>query len=292
MIEKTGLIPFDQEFKVSYTPAEIDFKDYDALKAKVEETIEGWSDYVVTAESYSSDKKTKAELNRMRKVLTDRRKEITKQASEPIDKFTEQIKYLDKEIKVAVDQIDKGIKFFDEKARKERHQQNLLQLGEIAKEYGLDLQKLEYSPKWDNKTASWKTIEQEARSQFETILKEQQAKEEAQQVIIDKANSYTKPAMTPSSYLELLEYKSLPDILKQMDNDHEYLKEQAQRQAEQKRKEVKAVAKKGDKYINAETGEVAKAVYTITLKVTGNKDQLKALSSFMKDWGIAVERIN
>lgn len=282
----------DQEFKVNYTPAEINFKDYDALKAKVEETIEGWSDYVVTAESYSSDKKTKAELNRMRKALNDRRKEITKQASEPIDKFTEQIKYLDKEIKVAVDRINDGIKFFDEKAKKERHQQNLLQLGEIAKEYGVDLQELEYDPKWDNKTASWKSIEEDARKQFEDILEKEKAKKEAQQVIIDKANSYTKPAMTASSYLDLLNYKSLPDILKQMDNDHEYLRAQAQRQAEQKRKEIQSIEKKGDKYINAETGEVAKEVYTIILKVTGNKDQLKALSSFMKDWGIVVESIN
>lgn len=291
MVEKTGLIPFDQEFKVSYTPAQIDFKDYDALKDKVEETIEGWSDYVVTAESYKYDKKTKAELNRMRKVLNDRRKDITKQASEPIDKFTEQIKFLDKEIKVAVDQIDKGIKFFDEKAKKERHQQNLVQLGKIAQEYKIDLQELEYNPKWDNKTTSWKAIEEEARKQFEDILEKIKAKEESQQVIIDKANSYSKPVMTPSSYLELLEYKSLPDILKQMESDHEYLKQQAEKQAERKRKEVQSIEKKGDKYINAKTGEVAKEVYSLTLELTGSKEQLSALSRFIKDWGIAYKRV-
>lgn len=288
---EASLITFDQDFKVGFKPAEIEFKDYEALKAKVEETVKGWNDYVVTAQSYSSDKKTKAELNRVRKALNDQRKQITKQASEPIDKFTEQIKYLDKEIKVAVDQIDSGIKFFDGKAKKERHQQNLIKLGKIAQEYGIDLQKLEYNPKWDNKTASWTNTEKEARSQFEAIKKEQQAKEEAQQVIIDKANSYTKPAMTPSSYLELLEYKSLPDILKQMDSDHKYLREQAEKQAERKRKEVQAIEKKGDKYINADTGEVAKEVYSLTLELTGSKEQLSALSRFIKDWGIAYKRI-
>ena len=148
-INKTqALITFENEnFPINFEPAKVDFPGYQDLKAKVDELAKGWDTYVVTSKSYPYDKKTKAELNRIRKALNDRRKDITKQASQPIDEFTALIKGLDLEIKEAVDHINEGIKVFDEKARKDKHQQNLIKLGEIATEYGVALQKLEYNHK-------------------------------------------------------------------------------------------------------------------------------------------------
>lgn len=287
------LIRFENEdFPISFKPAEVDFPGYQDLKAKVDELAKDWDTYVVTSKSYPYDKKTKAELNRIRKALNDRRKDITKQASQPIDEFTALIKGLDLEIKEAVDHINEGIKAFDEKARKDKHQQNLIKLGEIATEYGVALQKLEYNPKWDNKTTSWKTIEEEARQQFEAIVEQEKARKEAEQVIANKANEYTKPAMTASPYLQMLDYKSLPDVLTQMDNDHKYLIEQAKQQEENRKKAVQVLEKHGDKYIDAKTGEVVDKLHTVTLRLRGTKEQMTALSNFIKDWGIDYERVD
>ncbi len=287
------LIRFENEdFPISFKPAEVDFPGYQDLKAKVDELAKGWDTYVVTSKSYPYDKKTKAELNHIRKALNDRRKDITKQASQPIDEFTALIKGLDLEIKEAVDHINEGIKSFDEKARKDKHQQNLIRLGEIATEYGVALQKLEYNPKWDNKSTSWKTIEEEARQQFEAILEQEKARKEAEQVIANKANEYTKPAMTANPYLQMLDYKSLPDVLTQMDNDHKYLIEQAKQQEENRKKAVQALEKHGDKYIDAKTGEVVDKLHTVTLRLRGTKEQMTALSNFIKDWGIDYERVD
>lgn len=287
------LIRFENEdFPISFKPAEVDFPGYQDLKAKVDELAKGWDTYVVTSKSYPYDKKTKAELNRIRKALNDRRKEITKQASQPIDEFTALIKGSDLEIKEAVDHINEGIKAFDEKARKDKHQQNLIRLGEIATEYGVALQKLEYNPKWDNKSTSWKTIEEEARQQFEAIVEQEKARKEAEQVIANKANEYTKPAMTASPYLQILDYKPLPDVLTQMDNDHKYLIEQAKQQEENRKKAVQDLEKHGDKYIDAKTGEVVDKLHTVTLRLRGTKEQMTALSNFIKDWGIDYERVD
>lgn len=293
-INKTqALITFENEnFPINFEPAKVDFLGYQDLKAKVDEIAQGWDTYVVTSKSYPYDKKTKAELNRIRKALNDRRKEITKQASQPIDEFTALIKGLDLEIKEAVDHINEGIKAFDEKARKDKHQQNLIKLGEIATEYGIALQKLEYNPKWDNKSTSWNTIEEEARQQFEAILEQEKARKEAEQVIANKANEYTKPAMTASPYLQMLDYKSLPDVLTQMDNDHEYLIKQAKQQEENSKKAIESLEQHGDKYVDAKTGEVVDKVHSVTLKLTGTTDQLTALSNFIRDWGISYERVN
>lgn len=290
---KKDMITFENEnFPISFKKAEIDFPGYELLNAKVDDLAKGWESYVVTSKSYPYDKKTRAELNRIRKALNDRRKSITQQASQPIDEFTAQIKSLDLKIKVAVDHISEGIKSFDDKAKKDKHQQNLLQLGKIAVEYNIPLQELDYQEKWDNKTASWGKIEEEARQQFETIAERLKARKEAEQVIATKANEYTKPAMTASPYLQMLDYKSLPDVLTQMDNDHDYLIKQAKQQEENRKKAIESLEQYGDKYVDAKTGEVVDKVHSVTLKFTGTKEQLTALSNFIRDWGISYEKVD
>lgn len=290
---KKDMITFENEnFPISFKKAEIDFPGYELLNAKVDDLAKGWESYVVTSKSYPYDKKTRAELNRIRKALNDRRKSITQQASQPIDEFTAQIKSLDLKIKVAVDHISEGIKSFDDKAKKDKHQQNLLQLGKIAVEYNVPLQELDYQEKWDNKTTSWGTIEEEARQQFEVIAERLKARKEAEQVIATKANEYTKPAMTASPYLQMLDYKSLPDVLTQMDNDHHYLIKQAKQQEENRKKAIESLEQHGDKYVDAKTGEVVDKVHSVTLKLTGTTEQLTALSNFIRDWGISYEKVN
>lgn len=287
------LIKFEnEEFPISYTKAEIDFQGYPALDAKVDALTKDWDKYVVTAESYPYDKKTRAELNRIRRALSERRKVIVKESSQQITEFNTKVKGLDLKIKGVVDHLSEGLKTFDDQARKEKHQQNLLRLGELAKEYGVALQELDYQDKWDNKTTSWTTIEEDARQQFEAIVEKQKARKEAEQVIANKANEYTKPAMTASPYLQMLDYKSLPDVLTQMDNDHEYLIKQAKQQEENRKKAIEALEQHGDKYVDAKTGEVVDKVHSVTLKFTGTKEQLTALSNFIRDWGISYEKVD
>ena len=287
------LIKFEnEEFPISYKAAEVDFQGYEALDAKVDAMTKDWDKYVVTAESYPYDKKTRAELNRIRRALSDRRKVIVKESSQQITEFNTKVKGLDLKIKGVVDHLSEGLKAFDEQARKDKHQQNLLRLGELAKEYGVALQELDYQDKWDNKTTSWTIIEEDARQQFEAIVEKQKARKEAEQVIANKANEYTKPAMTASPYLQMLDYKSLPDVLTQMDNDHKYLIEQAKQQEENRKKAVQALEKHGDKYIDAKTGEVVDKLHTVTLRLRGTKEQMTALSNFIKDWGIDYERVD
>lgn len=287
------LIKFEnEEFPISYKAAEVDFQGYEALDAKVDALTKDWDKYVVTAESYPYDKKTRAELNRIRRALSDRRKVIVKESSQQITEFNTKVKGLDLKIKGVVDHLSEGLKTFDDQARKDKHQQNLLRLGELAKEYGVALQELDYQDKWDNKTTSWTTIEEDARQQFEAIVEKQKARKEAEQVIANKANEYTKPAMTANPYLQMLDYKSLPGVLTQMDNDHKYLIEQAKQQEENRKKAVQALEQHGDKYVDAKTGEVVDKLHTVTLRLRGTKEQMTALSNFIKDWGIDYERVD
>lgn len=290
---KKDMITFEnEEYPISFKGAEIDFQGYEALDAKVDAMTKDWDKYVVTAQSYPYDKKTRAELNRIRRALSDRRKTIVKESSQQITEFNTKVKGLDLKIKGVVDHLSEGLKTFDDQARKDKHQQNLIRLGELAKEYGVALQELDYQDKWDNKTTSWTIIEEDARQQFEAIVEKQKARKEAEQVIANKANEYTKPAMSANPYLQMLDYKSLPDVLAQMDTDHEFLIRQAKEQKENRKKAIEALEQQGDKYVDAKTGEVVDKVHSVTLKLTGTKEQLTALSNFIRDWGISYERVN
>lgn len=290
---KKDMITFEnEEYPISFKAAEIDFQGYEALDAKVDAMTKDWDKYVVTAQSYPYDKKTRAELNRIRRALSDRRKTIVKESSQQITEFNTKVKGLDLKIKGVVDHLSEGLKTFDDQARKDKHQQNLIRLGELAKEYGVALQELDYQDKWDNKTTSWTTIEEDARQQFEAIVEKQKARKEAEQVIANKANEYTKPAMSANPYLQMLDYKSLPDVLTQMDNDHDYLIKQAKQQEENRKKAIESLKQHGDKYVDAKTGEVVDKVHSVTLKLTGTTEQLTALSNFIRDWGISYERID
>lgn len=290
---KKDMITFEnEEYPISFKAAEIDFQGYEALDAKVDAMTKDWDKYVVTAQSYPYDKKTRAELNRIRRALSDRRKTIVKESSQQITEFNTKVKGLDLKIKGVVDHLSEGLKTFDDQARKDKHQQNLIRLGELAKEYGVALQELDYQDKWDNKTTSWTIIEEDARQQFEAIVEKQKARKEAEQVIANKANEYTKPAMSANPYLQMLDYKSLPDVLTQMDNDHDYLIKQAKQQEENRKKAIESLKQHGDKYVDAKTGEVVDKVHSVTLKLTGTTEQLTALSNFIRDWGISYERID
>lgn len=81
-------------------------------------------------------------------------------------------------------------------------------------------------------------------------------------------------------------------IISRLDNDHKYLIEQAKQQEENRKKAIESLEQHGDKYVDAKTGEVVDKVHSVTLKLTGTKEQLTALSNFIRDWGISYEKVD
>lgn len=77
-----------------------------------------------------------------------------------------------------------------------------------------------------------------------------------------------------------------------MEADHKYLIDQAKTQEENRKKAMQDMEQHGNKYIDAKTGEIVDKVYSITLKLSGNKEQMQCLSSFLRDWGIKYEKVS
>lgn len=290
------LIKFDnEELPVTLEPAKIDFPKYEELKTRVTKLTNSLKDYVVTADSYEQDKKTRAELNHIQKTLSKKRIDIFNEAIAPANEFKQEISQLEKQIKIASNKIDEGIKYYTDKEKEAKFQEIKLRLGNLALKYNVSIQLLGDIRKkdnqfnhWLNKSCSWKRIETEAENFFKSEAEKATAKADAQKVVIDKANNpLFKSALPIYPYLEMLDYKSLPDVLNQMDNDLKSVK----KQKNQQKKAMQDIKKHGDQYIDTNTGEVVDTVHSMTIKFSGTIEQFKALLQYAESNNISYERV-
>lgn len=293
------LIKFDnEELTVTLEPAKIDFPKYEELKMRVTKLTNSLKDYVVTADSYEQDKKTRAELNHIQKTLSKKRIDIFNEAIAPANEFKQEISQLEKQIKIASNKIDEGIKYYTDKEKDAKFQEIKLRLGNLALKYNVSIQLLgdirekdNQFNHWLNKSCSWKRIEVEAENFFKTEAENQKLKATLNQVVIDRAKSYDKLAISPNPYLEMLNYKDLDQVLVQMAHDHEDAVNQEKQRQIENRKAAEAVERRGDKYVDTNTGEVVDSVHSMTVKFSGTIEQFKALLQYAKSNNISYERV-
>lgn len=293
------LIKFDnEELPINLEPAKIDFPKYEELKKRVDRLTNSLKDYVVTEDSYEQDKKVRAELNRIQKMLSKKRIEIFNEAVEPANEFKQHISGLEKQIKCASDRISEGIKHYTDKEKDAKFQEIKLRLGNLALKYNVSIQLLgdirekdNQFNHWLNKSCSWKRIETEAEEFFKTTAENQKLKATLNQVVIDRAKSYDKPTISPNPYLEMLNYKDLDQVLVQMAHDHEDAVNQEKQRQIENRKATEAVERRGDKYVDTNTGEVVDSVHSMSLRFYGSKDQLDKLVKYARKLNISFEKV-
>lgn len=293
------LIKFEnEELPINLEPAKIDFPKYEELKKRVDRLTDSLKDYVVTEDSYEQDKKTRAELNRIQKALSKKRIEIFNEAVEPANEFKQQVSGLEKQIKHASDRISEGIKHYTDKEKDAKFQEIKLRLGNLALKYSVSIQLLGDIRKndnqfnhWLNKSCSWKRIETEAEEFFKTKAENQKLKATLNQIVIDRAKSYDKPAISPNPYLEMLNYKDLDQVLVQMAHDHEDAVNQEKQRQIENRKATETVERRGDKYVDTNTGEVVDSVHSMSLRFYGSTDQLDRLVKYARKLNISFEKV-
>ncbi len=293
------LIKFDnEELPINLEPAKIDFPKYEELKKRVDRLTNSLKDYVVTEESYEQDKKARAELNRIQKTLSKKRIEIFNEAIEPANEFKQEISQLEKQIKIVSDKIGEGIKHYTDKEKEAKFQEIKLRLGNLALKYNVSIQLLgdirekdNQFNHWLNKSCSWKRIETEAEEFFKTKAENQKLKATLNQVVIDRAKSYDKPTISPNPYLEMLNYEDLDQVLVQMAHDHEDAVNQEKQRQIENRKATEAVERRGDKYVDTNTGEVVDSVHSMSLRFYGSKDQLDKLVKYARKLNISFEKV-
>lgn len=145
--------------------------NYDELKQGLQENLEKYQNLVFTEETMKEGKDTRTKLNKLKKALDDKRKDIKKQCLEPYNAFETKIN----ELIVLVDKpalaIDNQIKAYEE-ALKEAKKQEIINYFNSKSMFG-DLIKIDHpcfwDEKWLNATKKMKDVEFEIDNKITTI---------------------------------------------------------------------------------------------------------------------------
>ncbi|MBC6342117.1 DUF1351 domain-containing protein [Lactobacillus kimbladii] len=284
-----------KQYGIAFTPAKIDFPEYEQMKSSVDAINAEFTKYDVDTNNFKSAKEARARLNKLAKALNDKKITIVKEADKPVLVFKNQIKDLLDEIGQASDHIGNQIKVFEDNAKKQREANINADINKRCKEVGVDPSKIEINQKWYNKSEPYATYEKEVNQQIDFLLKEKEQLTENIKVVTAKANELGLPYQ---HWVEQLNNAPLSDVLGEMDKYSQEVKEAAERDKKAKLEAQKNIVEKNGKAINKETGEVQAdyhIAYLITkkarIKLGGTQYQFNQLLQYLKDMGFKIEKV-
>ena len=286
-----------QNYGIAFTTAKIDFPEYADLKSSVDRLSEEYSQFKVTPENMKEAKLTRANLNKLKKALNDRKISIVKAVDKPVNNFKSQIKGLTDEIDKTSTNIGTQIKNYEDHAKEMREQLIMSDVAKQCQAAGVEANKIEVNPKWFNKTASYAVFEKEVQTQIDVLLREKEELAENMKVVTARA----KELGLPHEYwvqMLMMENTKLSDVLAQMSSYAEDIKAEAERNEKAKKEQQEKLVNQNGKAIDKTTGEIVdsfQTAYLITdkgkFKLTATSHQFKQLSKFIKNAGIKCEQV-
>lgn len=299
------------EVGVRYTPSEIIIENEDYLAKSVDNLVSLYSSFVFTDDNIPEAKAAKTSLNKVRKILDDQRKEVKKNYNEPLKSFESSIKSYVEKIDQVKNNIDVGIKDFDERERQKREEVLKTTIADMAPNYEILVEELEVDPSWANKTNF--TKKGEVNSKTVKIIADKMGfiALEKRRIEGDKKTVQTFAdlnGLEPYAWENLIvQGHSVNDVLERMKHASEQKKrdeEERARQSAAEKEYQEAMAKLeqeqqqtiGDKIIDQETGEVVEEIIEdeilkFTLEISGPKSKLYELNQYMTDQGIEFQKV-
>lgn len=296
-MEKKMITLDGQNYGIAFTTAKIDFPEYTDLKSNVDRISQEYSQFKVTPDNMKEAKLTRANLNKLKKALNDRKISIVKAVDEPVNNFKAQIKGLTEEIDQTSENIGGQIKSYEDHAKEMREQLIMSDVTKWCQEAGVDSNKIEVNPKWFNKTASYAVFEKEIQTQIDVLLREKDELAENVKVVTARAKELGLPQQHWIQML-MVGNSKLSDVLSQMSSYAEDIKAEAERNERAKKEQQEKLVNQNGKAIDKTTGEIVDSFQTAFLitdkgkfKLTATSHQFKQLSNFIKNAGIKCEQV-
>ena len=294
--EKQEIITLaDNDYGIAYQSAKINFPEYKKLEARVGAINIQYTQYDVTTENFKSAKETRAQLNKLKKALNDKKIAIVKDVDQPVNQFKSQIKSLTDQIDEAATHISNQINTYEENAKKQREVKLRAEIDKWCQAAGVDPAEIIFNPKWLNKTASFTATENEVAQQINALQQQQQQLAENIKVVTAKAEQLRLPYQ---HWVEMLNNEPLSNVLLEMDNYAEDVKKAAERDKKAKTEANKNIVEQNGKAIDKSTGEIKEDYHTALLvtratkiKLGGTQYQFNQLMKYLKDMGFKLERV-
>lgn len=271
--------------------------NYEELHTALEMKLADYKDRVYDETMIAEAKSDTANLNKLKKTLSDERISRKKDYMKPFEKFEEQIKELCGMIDEATSGIKAQLDEYEQKRVEEKRVAIRELFSEIAAEYDcLDFITLEkvYNQKWENKTATDKTIATEITAVFEKAVNDLE--------IIGKMPNYSFEAKEAyKASLDLNKALAEGERMAQIAEAKKQAEIEAQRRAEEAKLRAEEEARrKADEEKAASFGltpKVAEPIpeaeptFEVAFKVRITKQQARELADFCTAHGIRLEKI-
>lgn len=275
---------------LSTLPESIDF-NFDDMKNELSVKLENYNALVVTEDSIKEAKSDRANLNKLKTAIEDKRKEVKKLCLAPYESFEKQCKEIVALIDAPIKSIDGQIAVFDQKLQDEKWEQISAYYQSEVKELlpVVPLEKI-VSPKWKNKTESVENVCNGIGDTLERIRAELESLENTPEEF---------RAQVKDVYLKEFSIVQARQEYKRLDERKKQLEEMERRKIEaskQKPETVPTPAVAPDP-VPAETPVAEKPklvevpIYSASFKVKGTKEQLIALKQFFTENNINYEVI-
>ena len=267
--------------------------NFEDLKAEITEKASEYMDLVYSDSQIKEAKKDRADMNKFKKALDNKRKEVKKQVMDPYSAFEVQIKELIGIVDKAVENIDAQIKGYEEQIREKK----LERCREIWKEEIGDLDRTvtfekAFNPKWLNKTTSEKAIREEVAALRDRVDHELKViGSDFSKYVFEMKEEYLKEfdfaaAMAVKQKLEETEQKK-----KAIEEQEKKRKEELERKITEEAQKVQAagsgpmqsisVDENGDPVVETrkESGE---RIIAVTFRVVARETQFDALNEAIR----------
>lgn len=281
---------------IKVNPSPITIDNQETFEKAIQAVVDKYGqDFVVTADNLSDTRTMRAQINKMYKFIEDRRKSAKREYDAPTKAFDTQMKKYAGQIKDIMDPLDDKIHEADEQEKTERKEAVERLIADMAKAHGVSASDIPIRSSWLLKSATGKKVTEEVAADMKQLKKDRDQRATDIQTITMYANNAN---LDPASWVTLLRYDSVSDIMKEIDQAVAKRDADAKAEAElaAKTKEAaKAVAeshqtKQGGETIDTDTGEVVPQ--TITVRLTGTHKALGQVWAGAKQLGVKVELID
>ena len=276
------------DYTVDYQPVPIKINNLEGLQASIAQYVSRYSNLVITEDNVTDSKQVRAKLNKLKKALDDRRKEIKRGYNQPLKEFEMVVKKLEAQIDTVIDPIDAGLGELEVQRRQQSEDELMALIDEMAPNYGVEVNEVEVDPRWLNKSISHKQVVTEVGASM-TAIKAAKDKLAADTDMITRYA--TVQHVDPLPWIDQLNQgQDVQYLLSAIDNQAKAAKErQHQRELQAQADAEHQAETTTGKIVDTNTGEVVSL--TRTLKITAIKDKMWELATYMKKNGIKFETV-
>ncbi|AHC30317.1 DUF1351 domain-containing protein [Oenococcus phage phi9805] len=279
---------------LDYKAASIQLKNADLLKDYVKKQIDRYKDLLITDETLTEAKKSRADLNKLNKALSSQRTVIKKEILKPFAQIESVLRKLETDTKQASGSIDQGVKQLEDRQRQAREDNLKAYLAELIVKYPyLQAIEVKIPEDWTNKTNFTKSMGLSVgltRTIADTLNSLEKQKE-TQVSNLETVRSYAEAKeVNPDPYLRMLtemDYQPT-EIFRAIDLDIENARKKAAQEeiGLQFRQSQESAHQKivNDLVIDTDTGETIKRVEKMSYWYYGlvlSKDKKDLLDNFL-----------